>query len=162
MGHYTNKCPKKSVTSAAQSVRFKPTYLKKPQHQVRTAATRIKIPQNNQPKGLLDARSKHMLIDVEVDGHPARALIDQQTTGASLISTTFASTYNLPTVILDEEITVNQALQGSRGKSTHYVKTTLKIGGHMIPVYLLEVALADWDLILGEPILRMLQAMIDV
>ena len=32
----------------------------------------------------------------------------------------------------------------------------------MIPVYLLVVALADWDLILGEPILRMLQAMIDV
>ena len=51
-----------------------------------------------------------MLIDVEVDGYPARALIDQQTTDASLISTTFASTYNLPTVILDEEITVNQAL----------------------------------------------------
>ena len=78
-----------------------------------------------------------MLINVEVDEHPARGLIDQQTTGASLISTTFASTYNLPTVILDEEITVNQALQGSRGKSTHYVKTTLKIGGHMIPIYLL-------------------------
>ena len=32
----------------------------------------------------------------------------------------------------------------------------------MIPVYLLVVALADWDLILGEPIVRMLQAMIDV
>ena len=88
-----------------------------------------------------------MLIDVEVDRHPARALIDQQMTGASLISTTFASTYNLPTVILDEEITVNQALQVRRGKSTHYVKTTLKIGGHMIPIYLLVVALADWDLI---------------
>ena len=86
MGHYANKCPKKSaVTSAAQSVRFKPTYQKKPQHQVRSTATRIKIPQNNLPKELLDRKSKHMLIDVEVDGHPARAVIDQQTTGASLI-----------------------------------------------------------------------------
>ena len=77
MGQYANKCPKKSLTSAAQSVRFKPTYQKKPQHQVRTAATRIKISQNDQPKGLLNARSKHMLIEIEVDGHSARALIDQ-------------------------------------------------------------------------------------
>ena len=103
-----------------------------------------------------------MLIEVEVDGHPTRALIDPQMIEANLISTIFSSTYNLLTVMLDEEITGNQALQGSRGKSTHYVKTTLKIVGHMIPVYLLVVALADWDLILGEPILSMLQAMIDV
>ena len=36
------------------------------------------------------------------------------------------------------------------------------MGGHIIPVYLLVVALADWDLILGEPILDILQTMIDV
>ena len=162
MGHYANKCPspKKSVTSAAQQVRFKPTYLRKPA--IRTAATRIKMPQVDQPKGLIDNSSNHMLINIKVDGHPARALIDQQTTGASLISTTFASTYNLPTVALTNEITVNLALQGSRGKSTHYVRSTLEIGGHMIDVYLCVVALADWDLILGEPILRMIQTIIDV
>ena len=77
------------------------------------------MPQVDQPKGLIDNSSNHMLINIKVDGHPARALIDQQTTGASLISTTFASTYNLPTVALTNEITVNLALQGSRGKSTH-------------------------------------------
>ena len=32
----------------------------------------------------------------------------------------------------------------------------------MIDVYLCIVALADWDLILGEPILRMMQTIIDV
>ena len=32
----------------------------------------------------------------------------------------------------------------------------------MIDVYLCVVALADWDLILGEPILRMMQTIIDV
>jgi len=159
MGHYASNCTKRSVRSAAQSVRFRPTYQKKPQ--IRTAATRIKIPKN-QPNGLIDGTSKHMLINIKVDGHPARALIDQQTTGASLISTTFASTYNLPTVVLEEEITVSLALQGSRGKSTHYVKTTIDIEGYKLPVSLCVVALADWDVILGEPILRTLQAIINV
>ena len=32
----------------------------------------------------------------------------------------------------------------------------------MIYVYLCVVALPDWDLILGEPILRMMQTIIDV
>jgi len=107
MGHYASNCTKKSVRSAAQSVRFRPTYQKKPQ--IRTAATRIKIPKN-QPNGLIDGTSKHMLINIKVNGHPARALIDQQTTGASLISTTFASTYNILTVVLEEEITISLAL----------------------------------------------------
>ena len=103
-----------------------------------------------------------MLINITVDWHPARALIDQQTTGASLISTTFAFTYKLPTVALTNEITVNLAVQGSRGKSMHYVRSTLEIGGHRIDVYLCVVALADWDHIWGVPILRMMQTIIDV
>ena len=143
IGQYANKCPspKKSVTSAIQQVRFKPTYLRKPA--IRTAATRIKMPQVDQPKGLIDNSSNHMLINIKVDGHPAQALIDPQTTGASLVSTTFASTYNLPTVPLTNEITINLALQGSRGKSTHSVRSILEIGRHMIDVYLCVVALAD-------------------
>ena len=32
----------------------------------------------------------------------------------------------------------------------------------MIDVYLCIVALADWDLVLGEPILRMMETIIDV
>ena len=162
VGHYANECPspKKSVTLAAQQVRFKPIYLRKPA--IRTAATRIKMPQVDQLKGLIDNSSNYMLINIKVVGHLARALIDQQTTGASHIHTTFASTYNVQTVALTNKITVNLALQGSRGKSMHYVRSTLEIRGHMIDVYLCIVALADWDLILEEQILRMMQTIIDV
>ena len=120
------------------------------------------MPHMDQPKELIDNSSNHMLINIKVDGHPARALIDQQTTEASLISTTFDSTYNLLTVALTNEITVNLSLQGGRRKSMHYVRSTLEIGGHMIEVYLCVVALADWDLILAEPILRMMQTIMDV
>ena len=73
------------------------------------APIKIKMPPVDQPKGLtsIDNSSNHMLINIKVDGHPARALIDQQTTRASLIRTNFPSTYNLPTVALTKEITVN-------------------------------------------------------
>ena len=60
-----------------------------------------------------------MVIDVKFNNHTARALIDPQMTGASLISPTDAATYNLPTVQHKEVIIVNLALQGRRGKSTH-------------------------------------------
>ena len=65
-------------------------------------------------------------------------------------------------VFADEDITVHLALQGSRGKSTHYVKTNLGIGNHSIPASFCIAALADWDIILGEPLLRTLNAKINV
>ena len=98
-----------------------------------------------------------MVIDVKLDGHPAKVLVNQQTTGASLISSTYTSIYNLPIVELPEDVTVNLALQASRGKSTHYVIANLDIGGHTQPVTFCVAALADWDITLGEPILRELK-----
>ena len=103
-----------------------------------------------------------MVIDFKLDGHPAKALVDQQTTGASLVSYTYTSTYNLPIVELPEDITVNLVLQASRGKSTHYVIANLDIGGHTEPVTFYVAALADWDIMLGEPILRELKTKLDI
>ena len=103
-----------------------------------------------------------MVIDVKLDRHPAKALVDQQTTGASLISSTYTSTYNLPKIELAEDVTVNLALQGSRGKSTHYVIANLDIGDHTQPVTFCVAALADWDIILGEPILGELKTKLDI
>ena len=92
---------------------------------------------------ILDRISEHMVIDVKLDGHPAKALVDQQTIGASLISSTYTSTYNLPIIELPEGVTVNLGLQGSRGKSTHYVMANLDIGGHTEPVTFCITALVD-------------------
>ena len=103
-----------------------------------------------------------MVIDVKLDGHPAKALVDQQTTGASLISSTYTSIYNLPIIELPEDVNVNLALQGSRGKSTHFVIANLDIEGHTQPVTFCVAALADWDIILGEPILRELKTKLDI
>ena len=86
----------------------RPSYLGKPA--IRTAVIRIKMPQVDPPKGLIDNSSNYMLINIKVDRHTVRALIDQQKTGASLKSTTFASTYNLTTLALTNLITMNLAL----------------------------------------------------
>ena len=103
-----------------------------------------------------------MVIEVKVNNITAKALVDQQTTGASLISSTYASTHNLPTIPFHDGVDVNLALQGSKGRSTHYVTVNLDIGGHIEPVTFCVAALADWDIILGEPLLRILKANIDV
>ena len=143
-GHYPNTCPeeKKTVTSAAQSVQPKTTYRKKPF--IRSAATDIQTKHKEKELNqILDRRSEHMVIDVKLDGHPAKALVDQQSTGASLISSTYTSTYNFPIVELPEDVTINLALQGSRGKSTHYSIANLDIGGHTQTVTFCVAALAD-------------------
>src|SRR4029077_12141892 len=158
-GHYANKCPKKQIRSAAQTVKTRHTFKGRPS--MRSAATDIRtkgIDQDN----ILDKKSEHMVIEVKVNNIPARALVDQQTTGASLISTTYASMHNLPTIPLHDDVQVNLALQGSRGRSTHYVTVNLDIGGYTEQVTFLVAALADWDIILGEPLLRTLNANIDV
>ena len=162
-GHYANTCPeeKKSVTSAAQSVQHKTTYQKKPF--IRSAATDIQPKDKERELNqILDKKSEHMVINVKWDGHPAKALVDQQTTGGSLISSTYTSTYNLPIVELPEDVSVNVALEGSRGKSTRYVIANLDIGGHTQPVTFCFAALSHWDILLVEPILRELKTKLNI
>ena len=99
--HYTNTCPeeKKTVTSVPQSVQQRTTYRNKAF--IRSEATDIQTKDKEKELNqILDRRSEHIVIDVKLDGHAAKALVDQQTTRASLISSTYTSTYNLPIVEL--------------------------------------------------------------
>ena len=100
--------------------------------------------------------------DIEINGNPGRALVDPHTTGASIISSTYAATYDLLTIPFEESITVDLALQGSRGKSMHYVIAKLDIGGNTETVTFCVAALADWDIILGEALLRQLSTKLDI
>ena len=161
-GHYANKCPKKSIKSAAQTVQPRRTnpYPKKPF--IKSAAIEVRYEQEHLPPELYDKNSKHIVIDVLINGNPARALVDQQTTRANLISTSYATTYNLPLVQFEEDLAIRLSRQGSRGKSTYYVKTKLTIGQHEEMASFCVAALSDWDLILAEPFLRKLKAIINI
>ena len=78
------------------------------------------------------------------------------------MSNNYTSTYNLPLIQMLEPIQVNLALKGSRGSSTHYVWTKIRIGTHEREASFLIVTLDDWDVILGHPLLRDVKAVIDV
>ena len=95
------------------------------------------------PKKIYDPTSKHQVINIEVEGNKALALIDPQTTGRNLMSTNYASVYNLPLIQTSEPIQVNLALKGSKGVSTHYVRTKIKIGSHEQDAAFLIVTLND-------------------
>ena len=82
------------------------------------------------PKEIHDPTSKHQVINIEAEGNKVRALIDPQTTGRNLMSTNYASVYNLPQIQMSEPIQFNLALKGSKGVSTHYIKTRIKVGSH--------------------------------
>ena len=75
--HYANTCPeeKPTVTSAAQSIPERTTYRKKPF--IRSAATDIQTKDKEKELyQILDKRLKHMVIDVKLDGQPAKALVE--------------------------------------------------------------------------------------
>ena len=105
---------------------------------------------------------KHQVINIEVEGNKALALIDPQTTGRNLMSTNYALIYNLPLIQMSEPIQVNLALKESKGVSTHYVRTKIKVGSHKQVAAFLIVALDNWDVILGHPLLRDIRAIINV
>ena len=97
--------------------------------QMSSAASQVKK-SKDLLKEIHDPTSKHQVINIEVEGNKALALIDPQTTGGNLISTNYASVYNLPLIQTLEPIQVNLALKGSKGVSTHYVRMKIKIGSH--------------------------------
>ena len=82
------------------------------------------------PKEIHDPTSKHQVINIEVEENKALALIDPQTTGGNLMSTNYASIYNLPLIQMSQPIQVDLVLKGSKGVSTHYVRTKIKVGSH--------------------------------
>src|SRR5258706_15215163 len=129
--------------------------------QVSSAASQVKKA-NNLPKEVHDPTSKHQVIDIEIEGNKALALIDPQITEGNLMSNNYASTYNLPLIQMLEPIQVNLALKGSRGSSTHYISTKIRIGMHEREASFLLVALDDWDVILEHPLLHDVKAIIDV
>src|SRR5258705_2474237 len=129
--------------------------------EISSAASQVKKA-NKLTAEVYNPTSKHQVIDIEIAGYKALALIDPQTTGGNLMSNNYASTYNLPLIQMLEPIQVNLALKGSRGSSTHYVNTKIRIGTHEREASFLIFPLDDWDVILGHPLLRDVKAIIDV
>ena len=63
---------------------------------------------------VLDSVKKHLLITTKVNEYTAKTLVDQQTAGANLISSTFCILHKM-----NPPITLQMTMKESRGSLTH-------------------------------------------
>ena len=98
---------------------------------------------------------------VKINGNPAIALIDLQTTGADLINSQFVFLYQIPTIDLETPRKLSTAIKGSNSTIFKKVKVKLDWGGHTEDreFYMTHLAGGE-DIILGEPALTANKAVI--
>jgi len=80
---------------------------------------------------VLDSVKKHLLMTTKVNEHPVKTLVDQQTTGANLISSTFCTLYKIPLHKMNLPVTLQMTMKGSRSSLTHYVIVQLDWLGYL-------------------------------
>jgi len=98
-------------------------------------------------------------VRVKVNGHPAVALVDLQTTSGDLINAQFVHLYGLPTYGIDKK-SLNTAIKGSKGVIEKACDVQMDYGGYTETRTLYVAHLAGWDMILGKPALTALNTLI--
>jgi len=111
---------------------------------------------------VLDSVKEHLLVTTKVNDQIAKILIDQQTAGADLISSTFCTLHKIPLHKMNPPVTLQRTMKGSRESLTHYVIVQLDWLGYLEEQTMLVAALKDWDVILGSPALRDMKAIINM
>jgi len=103
------------------------TFDKESPSEIKTAAQSIVQKATVLPmKGLgttlvLDSVKEHLLVTTKVNNPIAKTLVDQQTAGADLISSTFCRLHKILLHKMNPPITFQMTMKGSRGSLTHYV-----------------------------------------
>jgi len=105
---------------------------------------------------------EHLLVTTKVNEHTASTLVDQQTTSADLISSTFCTLHKIPLHKMNPPVRLQMTMKGSRGSLTHYVIVQLDWLGYLEERTMLVAALKDWDVILGSPALRDMNTIINM
>jgi len=111
---------------------------------------------------VLDLVKEHLLITTKVNEHIAKTLVDQQTAGADLISSTFCTLHKIPLHKMNPPVTLQITIKGLRGSLTYYVIVQLDCRGYLEERTMLVAALKDWDVILGSAALRDMKAVINM
>jgi len=101
-------------------------------------------------------------VTTKVNDQIAKTLVDQQTAGADLISSTFCTLHKIPLHKMNPHVTLQMTMKGSRRSLTHYVIVQLDWLGYLEERTMLVAAVKDWDVILGSPALRDMKAVINM
>jgi hypothetical protein len=102
---------------------------------------------------------KPVVVVVEVNGHPACALIDTGSL-ADFMSATLAEQLDVPRIELAKLLTVQLAVQGSRSKVNYRTKVLLHYQEISSERYFDIINLQNYDLILGTPFLFQHQVLV--
>jgi len=111
---------------------------------------------------ILDSVKEHLLVTTKVNEYVAESLVDEQTAGADLISSTFCILHKIPLHKMNPPVILQMTMKGSRGFLTHYIIVQLDLLGYLEERTMLVGALKDWDGILGSPALRDMKAAINM
>jgi len=141
---------------------------------MRTAAQVLSLQHTSKPviakknyKGKTKAKSQstqeldYSRDQVKVNGHPALALMDLQTTGGDLINARFVYLYNLPSYGIGKK-SLKTAIKGLKGVIEKACDVQMDYGGYTETRTLYLAHLAGWDMILDKPVLTALNALIPV
>jgi len=126
--------------------------------------TKLVIARNNY-KGKTNAKPESTeeldfnSIRVKVNGHPALALVDLQTTGRDLIYAQFMHLYSLPTYGIDKKL-LNTTIKGSKSVIEKPCDDRMDYGGYTETRTLYIAHFAGWDMILRKSALTALNALI--
>ena len=122
---------------------------------LQTPTTRAKTRQNSRSTKQLD----YSKVWVKVNGHPALALVDLQTTGRDLINAQFVHLYGLPTYGIDKK-SLNTAIKGSKSMINKACDVQMDFGAYTETRTLYVAHLAGWEMILGRLALTALNPLI--
>ena len=140
-------------------------------NEISSAAQSLKISENVSPtpktKGsssapILDSSAEHLPFNTKIAGNLAKTLVDQQTAGADMISSTFCTLHNLLLHPLQTHITLQMTMKGSKGSISHYTKAIIDWLRWSEEWIFYVAAHKDWDIIVGSPALRHTKALINM
>jgi len=98
-------------------------------------------------------------VRVKVNGQPALALVDLQTTGGDLINAQFLHLYGLPTYGIDKK-SLNTVIKGSKGVIENACDVQMDYRRYTETRTLYVAHLTGWDMILGKLALTALNTLI--
>ena len=99
---------------------------------------------------------------IRCNNHEALTLLDPCTMYVDLISDTYCTIYKLPLQEIKGDLPLTTAIKGSRSLINYKATVNLDIQGFKIERTLYVCHLQDWDIILGEPALTALRAIMEI
>jgi len=154
-GHMIGECRAKKQKEAGQTISTNSTML-----EIEDPPTVEEYLETCQTRNHINGHQ--MIVNLSVDGHTAKVLLDTGTVGTNLMSLNWAQTNSIRTTKLAEPQEIRMATKGSRATANYSAKADIDIGkGRKITEAFLLVPVGSYDIILGMPFMVRTRIILD-